>query len=90
MSAEYEKTLAETESGLKKMQNQLTAIEAADDNAERFVALACKYRDATNLTDEELRQFLEKVVIWPTEKDANGNRSRRIDICFSFIGQLLT
>lgn len=58
-------------------------------NAQYFLDLAKKYQNDDELPDHDLRQFVEKIVVYEIEKDADGERSRRIDIYLSFIGQFL-
>lgn len=54
---------------------------------EQFMALAVKYRDCTEYSDEVLRRFVEKVVVHETQRDADGERSREIEVYLSFIGK---
>ena len=61
-------------------------IQQDSTNAERFIALANKFRDRTEYSDEILCRFIEKVIVHEVVKDADGEKSRQIDIFFSFIG----
>ncbi len=57
-------------------------------SADHFIALVHQYRNSTEVTDEMIRAFIDKIVVHTTTKDDRGHRTRQIDIHFSFIGQL--
>ena len=63
------------------------ASRTGSERIEQFMALAAKYRDCTEYSDEVLRQFVEKVVVHETQRDADGERSREIEVYLSFIGK---
>ena len=52
------------------------ASRTGSERIEQFMALTAKYRDCTEYSDEVLRQFVEKVVVHETQRDADGERSR--------------
>lgn len=49
--------------------------------------MARRFRDCTEFTDEQLSLFTDRVIVRETVKDADGERSRRIEILLSFIGE---
>ena len=69
------------------VEKELTEAMDEERNAQRFLDLAKKYQNYEELPDSVLRKFVEKIIVYETEKDADGERSRRIDIYLSFIGQ---
>lgn len=86
LSAEYEAELSRTEEAITAGKQQLEQILATQDNAERFLELARKFRDCAEFTDEQLSLFTDRVIVHETVKDEDGERSRRIEILLSFIG----
>ncbi len=86
LSAEYEAELSHTEEVIAVEKQQLEQILATQDNAERFLELARRFRDCAEFTDEQLSLFTDRVIVHETVKDADGERSRRIEILLSFIG----
>ncbi len=65
---------------------QLEQILATQDNAERFLELARRFRDCAEFTDEQLSLFTDRVIVHETVKDEDGERSRRIEILLNFFG----
>ncbi|MGN0662061.1 MAG: DUF4368 domain-containing protein, partial [Faecalibacterium sp.] len=56
---------------------------------EQFLALARKYRDCTEITDDMIRAFVEKIVVYKTVRSADGQKTRQIEVHLSFIGQFV-
>ena len=86
LSAEYEAELARTEAMIVEEKQQLAQMTSTKDNAEQFMLLVRRFRDCTHFTDEQLLLFTDRVIVHETERDTDGERSRRIDIRLSFIG----
>lgn len=86
LSAEYEAELARTEALIAEEKQLLAQRTSTKDNAERFMMLVRRFRDRTDYTDEQLLLFTDRVIVHETKRDADGERSRRIDIRLSFIG----
>ena len=87
LSAEYEAELSHTEEAIAAEKQQLEQLVATQDNAERFLELARRFRDCEEFTDEQLSLFTDRVIVHETVKDADGERSRRIEILLNFIGE---
>lgn len=87
LSAEYEREQAAVEAALAGEKRMADASRTGSERIEQFMALAAKCRDCTDYSDEVLRQFVEKVVVHETQRDADGERSREIDVYLSFIGE---
>ena len=87
LSAEYEREQAAVEAALAGEKRMADARRTGSERIEQFMALAAKYRDCTEYSDEVLRQFVEKVVVHETQRDADGERSREIEVYLSFIGK---
>ena len=87
LSVQWEKELSTQKEFLELAEKELTEAMDEERNAQRFLDLAKKYQNYEELPDSVLRKFVEKIIVYETEKDADGERSRRIDIYLSFIGQ---
>ena len=87
LSAEYEAELSRTEEAIAAGKQQLERLGATQDNAGRFLELARRFRDCEEFTDEQLSLFTDRVIVHETVKDADGERSRRIEILLNFIGE---
>lgn len=86
LSAEYEAELSRTEEAIAAEKQQLEQLAATKDNAERFLELARRFRDCEEFTDEQLSLFTDRVIVYETVKDEDGERNRRIEILLNFIG----
>ena len=53
-------------------------------NADHFLALVRKYTDIQKLDAEIIREFVEKIIVFQTEK-VNGHPQRRIQIVYNCI-----
>ena len=91
----FDKLAPGYEAEQSKLKETLTADQAKlneqQDDAKRldqFLALAAKYRDSTEVTDEMIRAFIDKVMVHHIKIDANGQRTRQIDTHFSFVGKI--
>ena len=87
LSAQWEKELSTQKEFLMLAEKELADAMNEEKNAQRFLDLAKKYQNYEELPDSVLRKFIEKIIVYETEKDTDGERSRRIDIYLSFIGQ---
>ena len=47
---------------------------------------AKKYRNCTELTDEMIRAFVEKIVVYKTLCTESGQRTKSIEVHLNFIG----
>lgn len=86
LSPEYEQEQAELLQTLQHEKEKLVELQTHADRTEQFLALAKKYRDADELTDDMIKAFIDKIVVHHTERDEEGEASRCIEIHFSFIG----
>lgn len=83
----YEQEESELNQSLTAYQAQLDEVQADADRTEQFLALAKKYRDCTELTDDMIRAFVDKIVVHRTIRPAPGQRTRQIEVHLNFIGQ---
>lgn len=55
-------------------------------NLERFLVLAKKYTDFSELTTSMINEFIDKVIVHAPEK-VDGDRTQEVDIYLKFIGR---
>lgn len=86
---QYDEEQARLESRIAELETpeETTAPKKADIN--RFIALVRKYQNITELTDEMLYEFVEKIVIHAPTGGRTIYRRQRLDIYFNFIGHYL-
>ena len=70
---------------MKALQTEIENSPAPKDpNA--FIALIKKHKNPTEVTDQMLRELIEKIVVYDAEGKGNS-RTQQVDIYFNFIGQ---
>ncbi len=89
LSASYEQEEAQLKESLITEQAQMAEAQKQADRSEQFLALARKYRDCTEITDDMIRAFVEKIVVHKTVRSATGQKTRQIEVHLSFIGQFI-
>ncbi len=87
LSALYEEEEATLRENLAVDQDQQREVQADAERTEQFLALAKKYRDCTEVTDEMIRAFIDKIVVRRTIRLSSGQRTRQIEVHLNFIGQ---
>ncbi len=87
LSVLYEQEEATLRENLAVDQDQQREVQADTERTEQFLALAKKYRDCTEVTDEMIRAFVDKIVVHRTIRLTPGQRTRRIEVHLNFIGQ---
>lgn len=89
LSAAYEQEQSELKAALANEQSEFDRLRKQADRTEQFLALARKYRDCTEITDDMIRAFVEKIVVHKTVRSATGQKTRHIEVHLSFIGQFV-
>ena len=84
--AEYEAEQKELTAFVTETEQQLSAYEEDTINAERFLALAKKYTDFTELTTPMINEFIDKILVHAPYY-IDGERMQDVDIYLNFIGQ---
>ncbi len=87
MSAAYESEQAELADTIKTISESLNNDKTEQDNIRRFVAVAKKYTELTELTTEILHDFIQKIVVHAPDK-SSGKRVVQLDIYYNFIGKI--
>ena len=87
LAAQYEQEAALMKAELATEQTRLDDVKTTASLTDQYLALAHKYRDCTELTDDMIRAFVEKIVVHKTIRPAKGQRTRQIDVHLNYIGQ---
>ncbi len=87
LSASYEQEEATLRKSLATDQDHIRETQSKADRTEQFLALVKKYRDCTEVTDEMIRAFVDKIVVHRTISLVPGQRTRQIEVHLNFIGQ---
>ena len=74
------KTISEYSSALTEQTNQTQ-------NAKKFLNIAKKYSQITELTPQILHEFIDKIVVHAPDR-SSGRRVVQIDIHYNFIGTI--
>ena len=86
LSAGYEKEQDELEQALASDQASLDQFNEDTDRADKFLALAKKYTDFSELTAPMINEFVEKIVVHAPDR-STGERIQEIEIYLKFIGK---
>jgi hypothetical protein len=74
------------EAEIAEIDASLAAFAEDTDKAERFIAIVQKYTDFSELSASMLNEYIEKVLVYETEK-INHRRKQRIEVYLNFIGK---
>lgn len=83
--ADYEKEQAEVNDLVAASQEKLDAYEADTDKVNRFLTLAKKYTDFSELTPQMIYEFIDRIEVHAPIRD-DGVRSQEVDIYLKYIG----
>lgn len=86
LSGEYEKEQAELNRILTSDQSDLSQFKEDTDRADRFLTLAKKYTDFSELTPAMLHEFVEKILVHAPDR-SSSERTQEVEIYLKFIGQ---
>ena len=87
LSAQYEQEEATLKVELADDQVRLNEVQTASAQTDKYLALARKYRDCTEVTDDMILAFVEKIVVYRTIRPAKGQSTRQIEVHLNYIGQ---
>lgn len=87
MSASYEAEQSEFADTIKNISKRLNNEKIEQDNIKRFVSVAKKYTELTELSTEILHDFIQKIVVHAPDK-SSGRRVVQLDIYYNFIGRI--
>lgn len=89
LSSDYNEEQADITEKLPTIEKQMEALKDQSTGAERFVALAQKYTNITELTPEILNTMIDKIIIGEREnRHSKKNVKQKIRILFKGFGEL--
>ena len=93
---QVQKLIVQYDEEQSRLEGRIAELEAPDEvnapkkaDINRFIALVKKYQDITELTDEMLYEFIDKVVVHAPTGGKTIYRQQKLDIYFNFIGHYL-
>jgi DNA invertase Pin-like site-specific DNA recombinase len=86
LSGSFETEQAELEQQTATLKTELEQFDADSFRADKFIELARRYTDFSELTAPLLHEFVEKVIVHEADK-SSGKREQQVDIYLNFIGQ---
>ena len=84
--AGYEQEQTALRQSVMEAESALDSFEQDTANVERFLALAKKYMDFSELTTPMINEFIDKIIVHAPEK-IDGDRTQQVDIYLKFIGR---
>ena len=86
LSGGYETEQAGLERQTAGLREELDRFDADSERGEKFMELARRYGDFSELTPAMLHEFIEKVVVHEADR-SSGRREQDVDIYLNFIGR---
>ena len=86
LSAEYEAEQGELEKSITEIGTALDSFNADSTRADKFIELAKRYTDFSELTTPMINEFIEKIVVYEADK-TGGERIQDVDVYLNFIGK---
>ena len=84
---DYEGDLNSVDKALAELEAKVESERSRRKNADRFAALASKYKDCDGISDKILREFVDRIVVHESE-GIRFHKTQRIDVYFNYIGYL--
>ncbi|MEY8282034.1 recombinase family protein [Oscillospiraceae bacterium 52-8] len=84
--AEYETEQKGLTASVSEAEQRLSCFEEDTDRAERFLSLAKKYTDFSELTTPMINEFIDKIIVHSPER-IDGDRVQEVEIYLKFIGR---
>ena len=85
LMAEYETEQKSLQVSADEADKLLSSFNEDTDRAEKFIALAKKYTDFSELTTMMINEFIDKIIVHAPER-VDGDRVQEVEIYLNFIG----
>ena len=85
LMAEYEEDQKSLQLSVDEADKLLSFFNEDTDRAEKFIALAKKYTDFSELTTMMINEFIDKIIVHAPER-VDGDRVQEVEIYLNFIG----
>jgi DNA invertase Pin-like site-specific DNA recombinase len=86
LSATYEKEQDELEQSAAEIQTALDSFHADSQRADKFIELAKRYTDFSELTTPMINEFIDKILVHEADR-SSGDRVQDVDVYLNFIGR---
>ena len=86
LSGNYEKEQEELEQSAAEIQTALDNFHADSQRANKFIELAKRYTDFSELTTPMINEFIDKVMVYEADR-SSGERVQDVDVYLNFIGR---
>ena len=86
---QYDEEQSRLESRVSELEAKETDIIPKRADINRFVALVKKYQNITELSDDMLYEFIDKIIVHAPNGGHGKAREQKLDIYFNFIGNYL-
>lgn len=86
---QYDEEQSRLESRVSELKAKETNVAPKRADINRFVALVKRYQNITELTDDMLYEFIDKIVVHAPNCGHGKAREQKLDIYFNFIGNYL-
>ena len=86
LSQKYQEEQTELDDKIARLKEDLSQVRQSESGAAKWIERIKRYAYPTELTAELLNTLIEKLVIHEPEKDANGEKTQKIEIYYRFIG----
>lgn len=87
LSMQYNEEQDGLEAKMESLEDELAAEKKEPVRIERFIQLIRQYKNPETVTDEMLRELIDKIVVYEPTGGRGRNRTQRIDIYYNYIGQ---
>lgn len=85
--ADYEREQKTLLQIIAQAELEVAAFQSDTDRAEKFLALAKKYTDFTELTTPMINEFVDKIIVHAPDR-STGERIQEVEIFLKFVGKL--
>lgn len=89
LSAQYDNEADTLEQKIEELDALVIEDKRDKANLKKFIALIKKYTDITEITDDMLFEFIDKIYVHQVTGGRTGYRQHQIDIHFNFLGEYL-
>lgn len=89
LMTQYDEEQLALEQRICELKANLEDVPEKKHNTDRFLALVRKYKDCTEITDNMLYAFIEKIVVHAPTGGRTAYRQQKLGIFFNFIGQYM-
>ena len=86
---QYDEEESRLESRISELESKQEEVAPRKADINRFIALVRKYQNITELTDQMLYEFIDKIVVHAPNGAHGLERRQQLDIYFNFIGNYL-